>query len=253
MKDAPPPTPLTLVLLPGLDGTGLLMQPLLRHLPSEWNTVVVTYPLDEPLGYDELLPLVLARLPGTPFLLLGESFGGPLALQAAATRPAGLRGLILCATFVRNPAWFRPRWVRHLVQPGLFRLSPALAVGKTMLSGFSTPEIRRLQSEALSQVRPAVLSHRVREVLQVDVRRELTECPVPVLYLRGDRDLVVPRHNLTEIQSVRPSVEVARFHSPHLVLQTQPEAVAKALQAFAERCATDPDGQPPLTPPAGST
>jgi pimeloyl-ACP methyl ester carboxylesterase len=93
----------------------------------------------------------------------------------------------------------------------------------------------------------------VREVLQVDVHQELAECPVPVLYLRGDRDLVVPRHNLSEIQAIRPTVEVARFRAPHLVIQTQPEAVAEALRDFAARCTAAADGEPPLTPPAGST
>jgi len=214
--------------------------------------MVVPYPADQWLGYEELLPLVLSRLPDAPFALLGESFGGPLALMAAATRPVGLRGVILCATFVQNPAWLRLRWLRHLARPALFRLYPALAVAKTMLSGYSTPEIRKLLGEALRGVSPSAVAHRVRSVLEVDARRALAECPVPILYLRGDRDLVVPRHNLTEILTIRPSVEVARFDAPHLVLQTQPQQVAAAIREFLDRPAVQPNRQPPLTPPAGS-
>src|SRR4051812_43266913 len=97
-------TPLTVVLLPGLDGTGTLFGPVLDHLPPDLRPLVVTYPTEEPLGYEQLLAHVLERLPtSAPFVLLGESFSGPLALMASSRSPVGLRGVILCASFVRNP------------------------------------------------------------------------------------------------------------------------------------------------------
>ena len=64
----------SLVLLPGLDGTGLLFQPLIDCLPEDIQPVVVAYPKELQLGYAELLPLVLDSLPPGPFVLLGESF-----------------------------------------------------------------------------------------------------------------------------------------------------------------------------------
>jgi pimeloyl-ACP methyl ester carboxylesterase len=90
---------ITLMLLPGLDGSGVLFRPLIRQLGLELQPVIVPYPPREVLGYDELLSLVLEALPrSSPFILLGESFSGPLALMAAATLPKGLRGVILCAS-----------------------------------------------------------------------------------------------------------------------------------------------------------
>lgn len=47
---------LRLILLPGLDGSGVLFAPLLRHLPPDVEPVVVRYPPDRALGYEELLP-----------------------------------------------------------------------------------------------------------------------------------------------------------------------------------------------------
>ncbi|MGQ0798894.1 MAG: serine aminopeptidase domain-containing protein [Pseudomarimonas sp.] len=38
-----------------------------------------------------------------PYFLLGESFGGPLAIALAARQPRGLLGLVLCASFARYP------------------------------------------------------------------------------------------------------------------------------------------------------
>jgi pimeloyl-[acyl-carrier protein] methyl ester esterase len=66
---------------------------------------VVPYPPDVPLGYDELEPLVREALPTRGhFVLLGESFSGPLAIRIAANPPPALVGLILCVTFASTPS-----------------------------------------------------------------------------------------------------------------------------------------------------
>ena len=223
----------SLVLLPGLDGTGVLFQPFIEVLPPHFAPQVVTYPSDEPLGYEELLPRVLDSLPPkTPYLLLGESFSGPLALMVAARRPPGLRGIVLSATFIRNPLRFHPSWAHRLVGDWMFRWFPELSQTRALLGGQSTRARRDLVKEALSAVRPEVLAHRLRAVLQVDVRRELRDCPVPVLYLQAEQDWVVHAHNAAETKSCRPDVEVVKIPSPHLLLQTQPRLALQAISEF---------------------
>ncbi|MDP1796386.1 MAG: alpha/beta hydrolase [Planctomycetaceae bacterium] len=226
----------TIVLMPGLDGSGVLFRPLLERLPPEIVPQVITYPATEPMGYAALLPMVMSALPKSgPFVVLGESFSGPLALMIAAQRPSGLCGVILCGTFVRNPLGPRWGWLRHLVTPALFRWHSHLAEAKALLGGYGTPELRRLLREALSQVSPRVLAHRVREVLRVDVRAELQQCPVPVLDIRGTRDNVVRSHKAREVRLLRPDVQTADLVAPHLILQTQPEATARTISEFARK------------------
>jgi pimeloyl-[acyl-carrier protein] methyl ester esterase len=222
-----------IILLPGLDGTGVLFKPFVDHLPSDLAAMVVSYPVDQALGYAELLPLVLGALPqNEPFVILGESFSGPLALMAAARHPAGLQAVVLCATFVRNPTRFRWKWIARLVHPILFSAYPRFTSAKALLGGYSTDELRQLIHQAISSVDPRVLAHRVREVLAVNITEELRTCPVPVLYLRGTKDLVVPSHNAREIQAVSPSVQVSAISSPHMVLQTQPAACVEVISRF---------------------
>ncbi len=220
----------TLVLLPGLHGNGVLFRPLLESLPSAVTAIVVSYPEHQPLGYRELLPIVLAALPTSgPFVLLGESFSGPLAILAAATRPRGLVGVVLCGSFVRNPHPCIPSWAAVLVRPWQFRLFPRFSRWKALLSGYSTEALRELIQEALSRVAPAVLACRVREVLRADVTRELASCTVPVLYLRGTNDWVVPAWNVASVRRCCPQLQVAEFPAPHLVLQV---ATAPALEVI---------------------
>ena len=98
-----------LVLLPGMDGTGELFAPFEAKLRVP--LVRIAYPATESMDYLQLVEYVRQRLPvGQRFVLLGESFSGPVAIGVAAQRPPLLAGLVLCCTFARTPHL----WTRHL-------------------------------------------------------------------------------------------------------------------------------------------
>jgi pimeloyl-[acyl-carrier protein] methyl ester esterase len=224
---------ITLVLLPGLDGSGVAFRPLLAALPVWIHAQVHSYSGTSPAGYAELLPALLANLPTEPpFALLGESFSGPLALMGAATNPPGLRAVVLCASFVRNPLPWLPRWAAGLIGPLPFRFYPVVVALKRWFGRFSTPELRALLGEAVSHVDRRVLAARVRALLRADASAELRGCPAPILYLAGSHDCLVPRRNLRLIQRLRPDVEVAWIDAPHVVLQVRPEPSAAVIAAF---------------------
>lgn len=222
-----------LLLMPGMDGTGELFAPLLGALSTSVSARVISYPRHEPLGYAALLPIVRAALPMEPFVLVGESFSGPLALMVAAERPVGLRGVVLCASFVKNPVWWAPSVLRHAVRGAAFRVFPAFAQTRALLGRHGTPALCELLAKANAGVSPAVLAMRARSILTIDVVEELRACPVPILYIRGADDGVVTIRSLRRIQAVVPAVEVVTVPAPHLVLQCQPEASAAAILAFA--------------------
>src|SRR5262249_18941677 len=130
------------MLLPGMDGTGRLFEPLIRHLPPELEPVVVAYPGDQPYGYTELLPLVEAAIPDEDdFVVLGESFSGPLALILAAQQPPRLRGVILCASFAVSPLPVSVRWLRGILRHILVHMVPFSLVRHALLGRFDSPAL----------------------------------------------------------------------------------------------------------------
>ncbi len=54
-------TTVTLVLLPGLDGTEILFGPMIQALTPWVRPVVVPYPASGPAGYEDLQPRVEGR------------------------------------------------------------------------------------------------------------------------------------------------------------------------------------------------
>lgn len=223
---------LNLVLLPGLDGTGIMFRSLLREFGDEYHLHTVSYPQDPALGYAELTALVRSQLPKEEFWLLGESFSGPVALKIASERPVGLRGIILCATFVKNPSPIFPTILAFLVITPLFILWPVSAKLNLLTTMRPNDQIADLMSEVKSATTGRVLAARTREALRVNVVKNLKECSCPLMYLGGSRDIVVPRSNLEYIVSIRPDIQVKSLPTSHLVLQEAPSRAAEDIKAF---------------------
>jgi pimeloyl-[acyl-carrier protein] methyl ester esterase len=223
-----------LVLLPGLDGTEVFFAPLLAALPEWIKPVVITYPASGANRYADLLALVLTAVEDEEdFYVLGWSFSGPLALMLAAQRRNKVRGVILCASFVRPPlpgiSWLRcvvGAPVVHLIR--LARRAPLLS------TRLSTDAYRRDKAATWVRVSSRTLASRARAVLALDARNCLRECSRPVLYLAGSRDKVIPRRNVDEVMRELPSTKVVTVDGPHLALYTNPKAAARAIVEFID-------------------
>jgi len=224
-----------LVLAPGMDGTGELFAPFLRALPAGVGTTVVSYPPRRVLGCPELCDRLRDTLPAEePFVLVAESFSGPIAIELAASRPSGLRGLVLVASFAQNPLPAPLRLLRPFVRAVLFRVRPPSPLVRWALCGHDAPRgVDEQLTAVLRRSDPTVMAHRARQVFDVDVRRSLPAIAVPVLYLAGARDRVVGLRGLEQIAAGIPALESVVLDAPHLVLQARPDEGAREILRFA--------------------
>ncbi len=223
-----------LVLLPGLDGTGRLFAPLLKHLPPEFTATVVSYPHNKILSYEQLKPYVYEAFPSQePFVLVAESFSGPLAIEVAATPPENLRAVVLCASFINNPVPSALQWIQNLNYPFWFRfkLPHAFVRYAAAMWDCEAAVIDSLLANT-SLVSPEVLSHRLAQVMRVDMRTQLQRCSLPLLYLRATRDMFVLRRNWEMIAQIKPDASYAEIDASHFVLQHKPTEALTAIQAF---------------------
>lgn len=223
----------TLVLLPGMDGTGTLFANFIAAYKDD--TLVISYPTDLPLGYNELEQHILTLLPkDKTFILVGESFSGPLAISLAAKKLPLLRGLVLVCTFVTFPGPHSGRRLFSILKRVPFWRAP-LALSASLLGGrFITPSIRQQLALALKSVAPAAWQARVQALLTVDVSSALRELTLPILYLRATKDRVVFHSASERILSLNGRVAIVDVEAPHLLLQTQPQQAAAAVRAFVE-------------------
>lgn len=227
-------TTLTLVLLPGMDGTGELFANLIAELPTNLKAVVVRYPTATVLNYEELAALAELQIPqNTPYVLLGESFSGPIAIALAATANEELKGVILSCTFAVNPRPILSTW--SFLVPSMKVTDKLLHVlSKLLMSGFKNENVHALLKATLPKISPETMRARLDAVIGVNYLTELSKINVPILYLRGKQDHLVPSSASKAIVKHAKNVSLVELDAPHLLLQIAAKKAASEISSFMQ-------------------
>jgi pimeloyl-ACP methyl ester carboxylesterase len=172
-----------------------------------------------------------------PFMLMAESFSTPLAITYAATNPANLQGVVLCAGFATSPVRGWRRFLASLLAPVVFHVPvPSLIARRWLLGADASPSLLAAVRAAISSVQPRVLAARLRAVLACDVREAVGQIGVPILYIRAEQDRLVSAWCVEELRRIKPQMIEVALEGPHLLLQRQPQRAAEALIRFTRSC-----------------
>ncbi len=221
----------TLVLMPGLDGTGTAFGPLLERLGPAVPVVVLRYPPDRLMSIEEHAACAEAGLPRGPFVLLAESFSGLVALTLLREPRPQLRGIIWCAAFAGPPRRLLP-WVGGIVARAGKRIAeaPDWVMRHFFAGADATDGQLRLLREAGRAVRPEVIAHRLRLVCRrrtFRVRRDVC----PSCYLQASADRLVPPACARWFARRFDRFVLRRIDGPHALLQTRPGPCAAVVKA----------------------
>jgi len=224
-----------LVVLPGLDGTATLHSEFVASATPAFDFVtVISYPPDKALGYPALEALVRTSLPQTvPFVLLGESFSGPVALSVAADPPPNLVGLVLSTTFSRSPISL-PSSLAALTRIAPVRALPLPLLSWLLFGRWATPQLEASLQSALLAVSPTVLQFRAATAMRANASASLGAITMPALYLRATHDRLLSAAAGRRITSSIPHCSITDIAGPHLLLQAAPEECAQAVGDFAK-------------------
>lgn len=231
MRDRAP----TLCLLPGLDGTGRLYRNLARRLEADFQVRTLAYDSGRFDGYAALADRLAPQLPqGDDFILIAESFAGPLAVGLAGRRPPGLRALILAASFVSSPLP-ASRMLAGMLERLPAMLPPGLLLERWLAGRGAGRELRDELQAVLRDIPTGVLRARALAALRSDAGTTLECLAVPVLYLAGTRDRLIGRHAGREVLRRARDAELRRIDAPHFLFQVSTEAAAGAIVDFLRR------------------
>ncbi|HEX7476717.1 MAG TPA: alpha/beta fold hydrolase [Polyangiales bacterium] len=222
----------TLVVVPGLDGTGLLSEPLARAAAGHFEVHTLRYDHEADQSYVGLSQRLQQELPqDRSYVLLAESFGGPLALRLAALAPSGLTAVVLVNSFLRSPMRWPQGTLLSAAAPVLLR-PPAWAV-RRMLVGEDAPDalVRSVQ-DALGQVPAAVLRARFATLVGCDESESYLRCMAPMFYLHSRADRLLGERALSLLSYLRPGLVIEPLDAPHLLLQARPDAAVAVLRRW---------------------
>ncbi len=218
------------ILVPGMDGTGLLFYRQVPLLARSYR--VITYALRETAATMDVLVSDLARIIDTVApterraIIVGESFGGALALSFALAKPEQVSRLVILNSF----PYFAPQRRLRLAAVGLGAL-PWGAMGLVRrLTAFRlhSPHTHRQEIDRFMELTARASRggyiNRLKLLMQYDVRHRLHELRAPTLFLAADRDHLVP------------SVAQARYMAARV-----PGSMLRVLEGHGHICLIAPD------------
>jgi len=223
------------ILLPGLDGTGKLFSPLLKALPASVKVRVIDYPTQEIISYANLIDYVIERLPTDhDFMLVGESFSGPLAYMIAQRNLSHLKALIFVASFLHSPRPFLLRVFCLLPISFLISMpSPRFLLRLVTLGPGSDRQMQTDVYQTVKSVNPKVLASRFQEINKL--RLKPAKLPMQIAYLQAAHDRVVPARNLKPFHQLSDALKCYKVSGSHMIMQTAAEDCAKVIVSELQR------------------
>jgi pimeloyl-ACP methyl ester carboxylesterase len=218
------------VLVPGMDGTGLLFY---RQVPLIARSYrVASYALrDTATTMAELVSDLRAIVEavagdGGRAIVVGESFGGALAMSFALEHADRIQGLVVLNSFPH----FHPQFRLHAAIAGLHAI-PWGAMGLVRrLTAFRMhsrhthrQEIERFMQMTARATRRGYLN-RLRILTRYDIRERLSNLEPPTLFLAAEQDHLVP------------AVAQARYMADRV-----PDSVVRVLAGHGHVCLIAPD------------
>lgn len=217
------PKKLNLVLMPGLDGTGILFQPLVEQLKDIFHVTVIVYSKDRFSSLQEMAEIVKEQLSAPEdTILLAESFSGLVALTLLEQYAIPLRGIIFCAAFAESPRPFLVKFIT-MMSPTLLRFPwiPEIFYRFFCLGlSASSLQVNALKG-VLTNVSSSVLLHRLRLIEMASFSSSSKIWPISCGYLQGSQDKLVPARCAVWFAHHFPSFKLKKVDGPHFLLQAR--------------------------------
>jgi surfactin synthase thioesterase subunit len=218
-----------IILLPGLDGTGALFKPFIDLLPKDIEPVIIQYPLNEQLTYSEICDLVMSQLPeDEEYILVGESFSGPIVYEIAYKKPKNIKSVIFIASFLSNP---RPNILKLLrfvpLKLMLFMPIPRFIVKLFVLGGLANDEIMKLFMATIKRIPANQLVFRLNEIAKLTMKEY--KCNVKAIYIQASSDKLVPKKSLEEFKDKFKELKIFKVEGSHFVMQVNPSSCLKVI------------------------
>ncbi len=219
-----------LVLLPGMDGTGLMFDPFVRCKPAGLRVSVVRYPVDRECSIEKLADIAVQAIQADgPAIIVAESFSGLVACELLKRRLACVQGAVLVAAFLAPP---RPLLMRAMSalpigvgRGGRVGLS---LIGRACLGRRCDKQTLALLEAALADVDSRILACRLRMILHPPAAPAAID--VPICYLQASRDRLVPARCVAAFSALSADLEVISIDGPHMLLQSSPAECWRAMR-----------------------
>ena len=202
-----------------MDGTGILFSLLIDLLPAFVQAKIVTYSTAEKQTYDELIQEIKLKLPVVPFILLAESFAGPIAHELSLDKNIPIEKVILVASFLSSP---RPK-LSGIAELAPLKIFLSLQMPRAFIRYFCFGQyvdnkLVSLFRKAIERVDKGVLTFRLLQIARLKAPENISN--TTCINFIATNDKLVPRRVGKKIENHFDQVTTIELEVPHFLAQT---------------------------------
>lgn len=217
----------TLLMLPGLDGSGILFKPLIDLLPLTIRTKIAVIPTILLSGHKQIAKQILADLPDGKYVILAESFSGRTAYELCRMAPDKFSYVVFIASFVNRPSHL----LRFALLLPITRIVKSKLImqlmAKCLFGSNNTKALLSALNQAISTLPNACINNRLsilNRLKQPSIRLD-----VPCFIVTAKQDLLLNRTAQSSIKKVFNHHAEQQLEGPHFLLQTRARHCAKII------------------------
>ena len=210
-----------IVLLPGMDGTGILFEPFLECAPDDVDISFIKLPQNKDYKYTDYAKYISQQIGSDPTIIVAESYSGMIAYELLHTQKCDIRHILFAASFLSRPTKLAALLKPIPIQLLRLFLKFRFMIGFVLFGRYKTSKLLDLFYQALSDIPDSTLKNRINQVANLEIPKNIIK--IPCSYIRPANDNLVSKTAINIIESKCDTLDRYDVDGTHFILQTNPK------------------------------
>ncbi|WP_371196392.1 alpha/beta fold hydrolase [Glaciecola sp. SC05] len=221
---------MNILLLPGMDGTGIMFEPFIKLLPSSADVQIVKLIQEIDVSFEEQAKELVANIKKET-IIIGESYSGLIAHEIGKIAPDSIKHIVFAASFLEQPSSLAK--FGKLVPKAMlnYSLYPEFMVKEMLFGKYSSQYLMDLFHRAMSNVPLDLLEYRIKQISNLNPIESVSS--IPSSYLQASDDRLVSGNAAKVFKKAYANIELKQLDGSHFVLQTNPSDSLREVLAIA--------------------
>jgi pimeloyl-ACP methyl ester carboxylesterase len=211
---------LKILLLPGMDGTGVMFEPFINHAPKSAQIKVIKLIQDVGVTYREQAEVIAHGIIGENVTIIAESYSGVIAHELIKLAPNSIKHMVFAASFLDRPSIMLP--LANIAPNFMLNhsLYPDFIVSRVLFGRYRSSHFLRLFKLAMSEVSIDLLKFRIDQISNLPPFNDTIE--IQSTYQQAKQDNLISSSSFNAFSSAYSQINLRQLDGSHFLLQTNP-------------------------------
>lgn len=223
---------MNILLLPGMDGTGVLFEPFVKAFPNSIDIQVATLIQELDVSFEAQASALLGQVKNNT-IIVAESYSGLVAHELAKLAPESIKHIVFAASFLERPsilAKFGNVMPKAMLD---YTLYPKFIVRQALFGKYHSQYLMKLFDRAMADVSLELLEFRIKQLCNLNKVEYRSD--IPATYLQAEHDRLVSSNAVNVFKHVYTRLNYKTMQGSHFILQTNPKDTVREVLAISAK------------------